>query len=86
MPYIIRNSALEICGLCTNRPGEGNLLPDGNPEIIEKYEEETPEIVAFKEYQATRLSVKQPDRLQEVIDYIAKQPDAPDELKSAASK
>lgn len=52
MPYIIRNAAGQICGRCTGKPGEGNLLPDGSPERVEYIEEDTPEVLAFLEKQA----------------------------------
>lgn len=33
MAWIIRNAAGEICGNFTNRPGLGNKMPDGSPEV-----------------------------------------------------
>lgn len=47
MPYIIRNAQGLICGRCENRPGPGNLLPDGSPEIVEYIKDDTPESLAF---------------------------------------
>jgi hypothetical protein len=47
MPYLIKNADGLIVGRCTNRPGPGNILPDGSPEIIEYVEEDTPESVEF---------------------------------------
>lgn len=31
--WIIRNASDAICGVFTNRPGEGNTMPDGTPEV-----------------------------------------------------
>ena len=47
MPWIIRNVQGEICGRCTNKPGPGNKLPDGTPEVPEWIEDDTPEVAAF---------------------------------------
>ena len=47
MPWIIRNAAGEICGRSTNKPGEGNRLPDGSVERHEYIENDTAESLAF---------------------------------------
>lgn len=46
--FVIRNGQGGICGLCTNKPGPGNVLPDGSLENVEHVEEITPEIEAFQ--------------------------------------
>lgn len=44
--YIIRNTQGKICGVCTNRPGARNLLPDGRPEQVEFVEDESEQLDA----------------------------------------
>jgi len=60
MPYVIRNALGEISGVCTGRPGEGNLRPDGSPEVVEFEENETPEIIAFVSAQEARMQEVKP--------------------------
>lgn len=48
MPWLIRNSAGEVCGICTNRPGQNNKLQDGSIESHEYVEGDTAEMVAFR--------------------------------------
>lgn len=65
--YVIKNTAGEILGVCTNRPGAGNVLPDGTPEIVEQYEDDpnhaqfdavrVAEVEAFKAAQAAKLDL-----------------------------
>lgn len=38
MPYIIRNQQGVMVGHCTNKPGPGNKLPNGDDEIHDFYE------------------------------------------------
>lgn len=40
MNWIIRNTAGEIVGHCTGKPGPGNKLPNGDVEIHDPYEED----------------------------------------------
>ena len=56
MPYIIRNTAGEICGRCIGKPGEGNLLPDGKPERVEYVKEDTPELIEWQADQERKFA------------------------------
>lgn len=52
MPYIIRHQDGTIRGVCTNKPGDGNLMPDGTPEVHDFYDEKdaakVAEVAAFR--------------------------------------
>lgn len=55
MAWLIRHQDGRLFGICTNKPGLGNKLPDGTDEVHEFVEEETDEMRAFNEVQAAKV-------------------------------
>lgn len=59
MPYIIRNQIGEMLGHCTNKPGAGNKLPNGDDEVHDYYDDsdaaKVAEVSAFRAAQDAKL-------------------------------
>lgn len=88
--YIIRNTQGKICGVCTNRPGARNLLPDGRPEQVEFVEDETAEIVSFRAAQEAKFALAemrasaQQAVLKQQLAAMLQDPAAPQEVRDYA--
>ena len=91
MPYIIRDKAGNVMGVCTNKPGPGNKLPNGDDEVHDFFEE-TPgqpgynagkvqEVTAFRAAQEAKRSAPRT-----VAQKLAAIGITPEELKAELAK